>query len=338
MSLVSIIVPCYNEQSTIQLLLKAVYNQSYPKEEMEVVIADGGSSDNTLQEIALFAQGHKELHVIVVQNNGKGIPSALNKAVKASSGALIVRMDAHSVPDPEYISHSVEDLTSGKGDNVGGVWEIKPGSDHWISRAIAIAAAHPLGVGDARYRYTTQAGNVDTVPFGAYMRKMYDQIGGYDEKLLANEDYEFNVRIRQAGGKIWLNPQIHTVYFARPTLKSLAKQYWRYGYWKWQMLRRYPHTIRWRQALPPLFVGSLFSTLILSPWVQPALWILVAELVIYEILIGLSALWVAIQKKDILMWPGIQVAITCMHISWGSGFLWSMISTYLKAIKKNELL
>ncbi len=150
----------------------------------------------------------------------------------------------------------------GRGDNVGGVWEIQPGATTWIARSIAVAAAHPLGVGDAMYRLAATASEVDTVPFGSFRRTLIEQIGGYNESLLTNEDYEFNTRIRQANGRVWLDPSIRSVYFARSTFKELVRQYWRYGYWKWRMLRHFPDTVRWRQALPPLFVLSLVCLLL----------------------------------------------------------------------------
>ena len=151
-----------------------------------------------------------------------------------------------------------------RGDNVGGVWEIRPGADTWIAKSIAVAAAHPLGVGDALYRHTNQSAEVDTVPFGSFRRALIDRIGYSTKSLLTNEDYEFNARVRKAGGRIWLDPSIRSIYFARSTLLELIHQYWRYGFWKWRMLRRYPDTLRWRQALPPLFVLSVIGLVLVS--------------------------------------------------------------------------
>ena len=128
-----------------------------------------------------------------------------------------------------------------------------------MAQSIAAAASHPLGVGDALYRHASKASQVDTVPFGAFKRELLALVGFFDESLLTNEDYEFNTRIRKSGGTIWLDPAIRSVYFARPTLAALARQYSRYGFWKWRMLRRYPETLRWRQGLPPLFVLSLLA-------------------------------------------------------------------------------
>lgn len=328
---VSIIVPCYNEQSTIRLLLKAIDDQTYPHGDMEVIIADGMSTDHTRKIIADFQQQHPALAVQVVDNPQRNIPAALNRAIAAARGAMIVRLDAHSMPEPQYVALSIAGLEAGLGDNVGGVWEIRPGGQGWAAEAIAAAAAHPLGVGDALYRYTSQPAEVDTVPFGAFRRSLVAQIGGFDETLFANEDYEFNTRIRQNGGKIWLDPQIRSVYFARATYGKLARQYFRYGYWKWRMLKRYPGTLRWRQALPPLFVLSLAGLGILALFWQPARFVLGLELLIYFLVLMAGAARVAWQRKQLSLLAGIPLAITVMHVCWGAGFLSSIIRSPSKS-------
>jgi len=148
----------------------------------------------------------------------------------------------------------------------------------------------------------------------------------FDETLLTNEDYEFNTRIRQSGGRIWFDPEIRSVYFARQSLKSLAQQYWRYGYWKLQMLRRYPDTIRWRQALPPLFVVSLIGLILLASFFPIVLWTLIAVLGIYMLILLLAGLQIAIKHHDAALWFGSPLAISCMHFSWGAGFLWGVLN------------
>ena len=192
---------------------------------------------------------------------------------------------------------------------------------------IAVAAAHPLGVGDAMYRHAKQAAEVDTVPFGAFKRELIERIGMFDETLLTNEDYEFNTRIRKANGRIWLDPSIRSVYFARSTFQELVRQYWRYGYWKWKMLRRYPDTLRWRQALPPLFVLSLLGLLVLSAFWQMALYALAGELLLYFLIMFLAGVRAALQRGNPQIMIGLPLAIPVMHISWGSGFLWSILKS-----------
>jgi succinoglycan biosynthesis protein ExoA len=320
----SVIVPCFNERPTIHLLLDALFTQSYPKAEMEVVIADGGSTDGTQQAILEWQAEHPDLVVKLVENPSRTIPSALNKAINASIGNIIVRLDAHSKPHPEYVQRIVTALEEERGDNVGGVWDIQPGSDHWIARSIAAAAGHPIGVGDARYRYTDQPAFVDTVPFGAFNRKLLEQVGMFDESLLTNEDYEFNARIRQKGGQIWLDPEIRSVYYARADLPALARQYWRYGFWKWHMLRRYPETLRWRQALPPIFVSALGVLILLAPFFRLARWMLAGVVCAYLFLTCLAGLQLGIRHKSPALLFGVPLAIACMHLSWGAGFLWGM--------------
>src|SRR5512136_1928070 len=261
---VSIIIPCYNERDTIHKLLEAIYEQTFPRPDLEVVIADGMSTDGTRAQITTFSDSHPDLHIAVAENTARSIPASLNCALREAQGEIIVRLDAHSMPYPDYIERSVADLQAGLGENVGGTWEIQPGARTWVAQSIAAAASHPLGVGDALYRHSDKAALVDTVPFGAFKRELLALVGFFDESLLANEDYEFNARIRRSGGRIWLDPAIRSVYFARPTLAKLAVQYFRYGFWKWRMLRRYPETLRWRQALPPLFVLSLIVGAILA--------------------------------------------------------------------------
>lgn len=322
---VSVIVPCYNEQDTITLLLEALLNQTFPLSEMEVIVADGLSTDQTRQRLAAFQASQPQLTVRVVDNPKRNIPAGLNCAIAAAEGEIIVRLDAHSVPNAEYIQRCVQALEQGLGDNVGGVWEIQPRGSSWQARAIAAAAAHPLGVGDARYRYTEAAQEVDTVPFGAYSKELIDQIGPYDENLLTNEDYEFNVRIRQSGRRVWLDPAIRSIYFARRNYRELAQQYLRYGYWKARMLRRYPGTVRWRQALPPAFVLSLLVLLVSAPWFSFAAWIFVIELLAYVLILILVSLSLARRKRDWTLALGVPLAIATMHLAWGSAFLWSIV-------------
>jgi succinoglycan biosynthesis protein ExoA len=322
---VSIIIPCFNEQTTICKLLAAIYAQTFPRLDLEVIVADGISTDGTRAEISSFSDSHPDLHIAVVDNLKRNIPAGLNCALKESQGEIIIRLDAHSMPRPDYVERCVADLQAGLGDNVGGVWEISPGADTWMAQSIAVAAAHPLGVGDALYRHAGKPALVDTVPFGAFKRELLALIGFFDEKLLTNEDYEFNARIRKSGGKVWLDPSIRSVYFARASLTGLAKQYFRYGFWKWRMLRSYPDTLLWRQALPPLFVLCLLGLGGLGIFLPPVWILLGAEIIIYTFILTAAGTMAAFKQEKSFLVMGLPMAISAMHISWGAGFLWSII-------------
>lgn len=330
---VSIVVPCFNEEKHIRGLLEAISAQTYPLHLMDVTIADGHSTDRTRQVIAEFQQEHPELRVQVVDNDARITPAGINRAVAASNGEIILCLGGHSRPYPDHVERVVAALKSGKGESVGGVLDIRPGAKTWIAQSIAVAAAHPLGVGDALYRYASSASVVDTVPFGAWRRCLIEKIGGYDETLLSNEDYEFNARIRESGGKIWLDPAIRSIYFARPSLRALARQYWRYGFWKYRMLCRYPRTLRWRQALPPLFILSLLGGSLLSLIWPVYGWLLGFELVIYFGILGIAGLHSAMRRRKLYLILGLPISIATMHISWGCGFLWSVLSGALKRKK-----
>ena len=321
----SIIVPCYNEQATIRLLLEAIYVQTYPRQEIEVLISDGQSSDGTRQVIQAYQDEYPDLSIRVLDNPQQSIPSALNIAIRAAKGEYIIRMDAHSKPYPDYVERCIRALEFGKGDNVGGVWEIQPGGTGGLAGSIAVAAAHPLGVGDAHYRVGGEAKAVDTVPFGSYRRSYAMQIGMYDESLLTNEDYEFNTRIRSAGGTVWFDPSIRSIYYSRGNILALANQYFRYGYWKGKMLRRYPGTVRWRQLLPPLFAASLFVFSVVGLFIPVFRWILLFEVGIYLLVLMAVGLSLALKKADLSLIIGFPLAVATMHVSWGCALLWSII-------------
>ncbi len=322
---VSIIVPCFNEENTILQLLDAIYSQDFARQNLEVIIADGLSIDKTRERIAKFQKSKADLHLKIIDNPSRRIPVGLNLAIAAAEGEIILRLDAHCVPRPDYVSKSVKALEESRGWIVGGIWEVQPGRSSWIAQSIAIAAAHPLGIGDALYRFTEKAQEVDTVPFGAFKKSLLEKVGGFDESLQANEDYEFNARIRKAGGTVWLDPVIKSIYYARESLAALARQYWRYGYWKVRMLRRYPETIRLRQALPPIFVASLVIIPLLSvrfPWLES---VFLLEVVSYLAILIVTALLAALKQKRMHIVVGLPLAIATMHVAWGAAFLFSAL-------------
>lgn len=318
---VSVIVPCLNEEKTIHLLLDALFKQTYPHELLDIVIADGLSIDKTRDVIVAFGMAHPDMKIIIVDNTRRNIPSGLNLAIQSAKGDYVVRLDAHSFPNQDYISRCIQAHLDKLAENVGGVWDIQPQNNSLIARSIAAAAAHPLAVGDAKYRYTDQAEYVDTVPFGSFQTDFLRSIGGFDETLLTNEDYELNTRIRQAGGRVWLDPQIRTTYFSRANLKELATQYWRYGFWKAEMIKRYPSTLRLRQGLPPAFVAGLVFGLLFGLWFKLALWALLAALTAYAMVLLLVGIQIATNKKQVGMLFGVPLAIATMQLTWGGGFL-----------------
>jgi hypothetical protein len=195
-----------------------------------------------------------------------------------------------------------------------------------VGRAIAEAGSHPLGAGDARYRTGGRAGPVETVPFGAFPRAWLDRVGGYDESLLTNEDYELNLRLRRAGGVVWFDPSIRSAYFARPDFTALGRQYLRYGTWKARMLRRYPASLRWRQTAAPLFVALTAVAAALSIWFPLGRALLALQWGAYAVALALSGVERAIRRRDPHLVWGLPAAFLVIHMAWGGGFWWGLLT------------
>ncbi len=328
---VSVIIPCYNEKRTIARVLQAVHDQRFPTQDLEVIVADGMSDDGTREIVAEFARSHPGLNLRLVDNRTRSIPAALNRAIESSSAPVVLRIDAHAIPYPDYIERSLQALERTGAANAGGLWEIQPATGSWVARSIAAAAAHPFGAGDARYRTAGQEGEADTVPFGAFRREWLDRVGRFDEGLLSNEDYELNVRLRKAGGRIWLDPSIRSIYFARPDLRSLARQYLRYGFWKSRMLVRNVGTLRWRQALPPLFILAALALAAAGSIWRPAWALLGVQWAAYASVTIAAGLGVAITRRDAAMMVGFPLAVWTMHLTWGAAFLWGLFTWLIGA-------
>lgn len=318
---VSIVIPCFNEERFIGAVLERLAAQ-YDAKRCEIIVVDGRSTDTTRAVVADCAVRLPDISVRLVDNPVRHIPVALNLGIAAARGDVIVRMDAHSLPSANYVHRCVELLCAGAGDVVGMPWHIRAGAETAAAQAIALAVAHPFGIGDAQYRLA-QAGApqaVDTVPFGVFRKSLWQELGGFNEALLANEDYDFNYRVRRQGGRVVLATAAHTVYFARATFGALAQQYFRYGRWKAQMLRLHPHSMRWRHAGAPVFVAALSSMLLSGLFWRPAWWLLLLALGAYLVPALAFACALARRAGDYKLCAPIGVAFLLVHCAWGGGF------------------
>ncbi len=221
---VSCVIPVRNERHAIADAVRSCLYQRYDGA-IEVVVADGMSSDGTREVIEELAA--VDPRVRMVDNQARVTPAALNAAISASSGEVVVRCDAHAVLPPGYVATAVATLERTGAVNVGGIQHAV--GDDVTSRAIAMAMTSPLGVGDARFRYGGDAGPVDTVYLGVFRRDAIDAVGGFDETLVRNQDYELNYRLRQSGGIVWFDPDLVVDYRPRASLGSLWRQYFEYG-------------------------------------------------------------------------------------------------------------
>ena len=304
--MISIVIPCRNEARYIRQVLDALRDQDFT--DFETIIVDGDSDDETVSIVQQYS-AQQSLHLKLIHNPQRTIPSSLNLGIKNASGEIIVRLDAHSRPTKNYLQACLNALNESGAEVAGGAWDVKAGDDTIIAAAIAAAVSSPLGAGDAAYRLNqNQAREVDTVPFGCFRRETWERVGGYNEELFANEDYEFYFRLRQRGGRIYFDPKIRCEYFAVSTLRALAQQYWRYGWWKAQMLRRHPRSIRARQLIP-----IAWSALSLLALIIPALWIVWG---IYLTVVLIESIRQAREARHILP---LACAYVIIHFAWGWG-------------------
>jgi succinoglycan biosynthesis protein ExoA len=316
--LVSVIIPMRNERQHVQRCLASVFGQDYPGECMEVLVVDGDSDDGCVQLVLDFAASHPTIPIRLLSNPKRIIPAGLNAGIRAARGDIVVRVDAHTILAGDYVSVCVRYLLQGKADNVGGM--MAPRGTTFVGQGVALATTSPFGMGDSKFHYSGHEQHVDTVYMGAYWRKTFDSIGLYDETLHVNEDYELNYRLRKAGGKILLSPAIKSVYTPRSSLPALWRQYFQYGYWKVHMLRKHPTSLRWRQALPPLFVGSFLVSLLLGLVWPPARWLFALVGGGY-LLANLAASTIAARRGGWRYFPLLPVVFAAIHFAWGLGFL-----------------
>lgn len=321
---VSVVIPCFNEERFIGDVLSNLANQ-YPHERYEILVVDGGSTDGTRKVISDFASQNPTLRVRVIDNPKRNIPTALNLGIREARGELIVRMDAHSLPSAGYVRRCVELLSDNSVSVVGMPWHIKAGADSVMARAIALAVAHPFGIGDASYRLTSSPAKfVDTVPFGAFKKSLWETLKGFNENLLTNEDYDFNYRVRLSGGRVLLDTAAYCDYFARPSLRELASQYARYGWWKAQMVKLHPRSIRLRQLVAPAFVlYVIFCLVLIALW--PGSWPVLLPAAAYLVLSLFFAASLAKKGHNWKLIVVIPLIFFIVHCSWGGSFLYGLV-------------
>jgi glycosyltransferase involved in cell wall biosynthesis len=316
---VSVVIPCRNEEGYIARCLDSILASEYPRHRLEILVADGQSSDGTRSILVRYAALHPA--IVLIDNPTATTPAGLNLAVSAASGEIIVRMDAHVLYPADYIPKLVAALEESGADNVGGVLETVPAEDTATARAIAVGLSHRFGVGNSYFRTgVSERREVDTVPFGCYRREVFDRIGLFDEELIRNQDDEFNFRLITRGGRVVLLPDVLCRYFARRSLPQLARMYYQYGYFKPLVARKVGRVMTVRQLIPALLVGVLAVSAACSWWIPVARIALGVTAGSYALLILLCAA-AAVRTHGFRCAAALTMVFPTLHFSYGSGFL-----------------
>lgn len=319
---VSVIMPVRNEAAFIGRSLGALLRQSYPPGSMEIIIADGMSTDSTREIIRKMA-ADSSIPIAVVDNPRGIAPTGLNCALSEAHGEFIVRVDGHCEVAPDYVENCVKLLQQGVADGVGG--PIETIGESLQARAIATAMSSSFGVGGSAFRtIDDREMYTDTVAFPGYTRKIIDRVGRFNEELVRNQDDEYNYRIRKSGGKILLSPQIRSRYYSRSTFKSLWKQYYQYGFWKVRVMQLHPAQMSIRQFVPFTFVLSLFVLGVISVASPFGSWALTAVLAVYLLANIVASVYTGI--RDLRTIPYLALSFAILHLSYGLGFMVGLVS------------
>jgi glycosyltransferase involved in cell wall biosynthesis len=321
--LVSILLPVRNEAAFIARCLGAVLAQDYPPDRLEILVADGESDDGTPELIRQLPGGER---VRVLFNPARIQAAGLNLLIGQAQGEVLVRVDGHTVLAPDYVRACVDTLRETGAWNVGG--PMLPEGTTPMGKAIAAAGRSPFAVPSA-FHVRQTAAFTDTVYLGAWPRWVFERVGGYNERVGVNEDYEMNVRIRAAGGRIFLTPAIRSTYFGRQTLGALAKQYRRYGQSKIRTLAAHPGSIRPRQLAAPALVAALAVGGPLALVSRPIRAMFALVVLAYAAATLVASVHAAVRSGWSLL-PRLPAVFATMHLSWGLGF-WAGLAAELAA-------
>jgi len=309
---VSVVLPVLNEETYLAHAVESILSQSY-EGEIEIILALGPSKDRT-DEIA-DSLALSDSRISIVRNPTGKTASGLNLAINKSTNPVIVRVDAHSQLPENYITLAIEVLKSSGAVNVGGVMGAQGIS--YFEKSVAAAMRSPLGVGASRFHTGGEAGFVDTVYLGVFIRSAVVAVGGFDERFIRAQDWELNYRLREAGGKIFFDPRLHVTYRPRSSVKALAKQYFEYGRWRRVVSRRHQGTINYRYLAPPFSLVATLLSVILALTINS---FLIIPAAIYGIFLILASL---ITGKGLIEKLLLPFVLFIMHMSWGLGFLTS---------------
>ncbi|MEG0132755.1 MAG: glycosyltransferase family 2 protein [Clostridium sp.] len=331
---VSIVIPCRNEENFIGKCIDSFMVQSYPKELLTVVVADGMSTDNTRDII----EKHKEKYgnIILVDNIEFTAPKGMNKGIKATNSDIVIIFGAHSFADKDFVLENVKALENEEIACCGGPIETINDSDK--GAAIGLAMSCPFGVGNALFRFADKETFVDTVAFGAYRREVLDEIGLFDEELTRNQDDELNMRVTKANKKILLTPKVKSTYYSRASFKKLWKQYFQYGFWKVRVIQKHKKPAAIRHLIPLLFVLYLIGGSVLSLFFKPIRILFFGILALYLLLDICFAVKISRNQK-LKCIPYIIITFPLLHISYGLGFIlgiWNFYIVKSKNIVKNN--
>ena len=328
---VSVVIPCRNEENYIGKCLESFIKQTYPKELLKIIVADGMSTDNTRNIIKDMQRQHD--NIILLDNKGLSAPKGMNLGIRHTDSDIVIIFGAHSYADKDFVLENVRALENEEVGCAGGL--ITTINDTTKGAAIAEAMSCPFGVGNALFRYAEKEAYVDTVAFGAYRRTLLEEIGLFDEELVRNQDDELNFRVEKSGAKILLSPKIKSTYYGRGDFRKLWRQYYQYGFWKVRVIQKHKRPASIRHLIPLAFVlflvgGGILSTF--SSFIKNAYFLILGLYILLDLFFSLKISF----SKSIKYLFYLVVSFPILHISYGLGFILGLLNFYIFKSSKIE--
>ena len=318
---VTIAMPCLDEEAYIEDCVRSAQAQDWPRDQFEILVADGMSMDASREILSRLAAQDDRIHVI--DNTARIQAAGLNECIRRARGEVIVRMDVHADYPPDFVRKCVEALDRTGADNAGGA--ARPRARTFFQRCVAAALASPLAIGGSRYRDAEADGFVESVWPGAFRRDVFRRVGMFDSHAITNEDAELNQRIVDAGGRVYLSRDIVVHYYPRGSMRSLARQYFKYGRGRARTLLKHGRFLSLRPALPFLWLASEAALLATSPWHPLGAW----SLAVYALVTGAEAVRVG-RREGVAAIPTVWSIFPIMHVSHGAGFAAGLIRYALR--------
>ena len=328
---ISIIIPCLNEEKYIKNCLSSIIDSEYNKNDLEVLVVDGMSSDKTLEIVQEFSR--KYTFIKLLDNVKKIAPVAMNIGIKEAQGEYIIRLDAHAFYPKDYFDKLISWHQKLDADNIGAVIITDVKHENLKSNAIKRALSSKFGVGNSEFRTgVAEIKEVDTVPFGCYRKEVFQKYGYYDERLVRNQDIELNKRIINGGGKIYLVPDVQCTYYARENFTALAKNNYANG--KWNILTAYYtktfNSLSIRHFVPLIFILSIVLPSLLIPLSEKFLYAAIVPLLSYSTLVIIASIKLRNSSNNIIY---LMVSFFTLHFSYGIGSLVGIFTVIKKIIK-----
>jgi len=319
--IISVIIPCRNESRYIRKTLDSIVNQSFNLEEMEILVVDGMSTDNTVYVLKEYIGRFPQIRII--QNEKQITAAARNIGLKEAQGKYIAMIDAHCEISPEYLQSCIVALLKYPTEIMCVAGRTRALGVSVKGDVIALAMSSSFGVGNAVFRWSDIEMDCSSAAFGVYRKEIFALIGNYDEKMLYAEDDELSLRIWNAGFRIHMLPEIYAMYWVRETFRGLWSQYYNYGQGKVRLLRKHSSLPSWRVILPAAFVSTLIITFLSGLAVPPLLGLWLGVVVLYSVSNLFAALSMA--KGEIKKAISLFQAYFCLHSAYGIGFLTGLI-------------